>query len=77
MLLSTLSTSALPFTIKYNLWATNIKLVNINKFAPSTAILFGVIPNSTKRNEIADKAIPFNTMVNTERPNKNNKLIFA
>jgi len=54
-----------------------MRLININKFAPKTAILFGVIPNSTRRNAMAEIAKPFKIMVSTESPNKNNKFHFS
>ena len=51
--------------------------MNINKLAPKTAILLGVIPNSTKRNAMAESAKPFKMMVSAESPNKNYKFNFS
>ena len=59
-------TSVLSFfllTAFKSLIATKIKLVNINIFPPSTAILLGVMPHSEILNKIADKAIPFTITV--------------
>lgn len=54
---------------------TNNKCININKFAPKTANLFGDTPNSASLNIIAESAIALATIVNKERMNKKIKCI--
>ena len=74
---STLYNSDLPLAINSNLYATNTKFTKINTFAPITASLFGVMPNSEIRNTIAESARLFKMMVSVDSPTKNHKLIFS
>jgi hypothetical protein len=44
----------------------------MSMFPPSTASRLAVIPHSVIRNKIADSAMPFTTMVITDKPDSNN-----
>ena len=70
MLCSTLRELDLFLITFSKLKDTIIKLIKIKIFPPNTAILLGVIPNSTIRKLIAESAMPLIIIVNKDRPNK-------